>query len=65
VAGRKRGKASASHIDRKGLRDDAPSCRLEITSPERAALVVFPQQSQQERRYHGIDIDAEHVWRRA
>ena len=36
-----------------------------ITSPERAALVVFPQQSQQERRYHGIDIDAEHVWRRA
>ena len=39
--------------------------RLEITFPERSALVVLPQQRKQERRYHGVDIDAEHIRRRA
>src|SRR4029077_19034652 len=54
-----------SAADHPAVEEHRECCRLEISSPECAALAALPQQSQQERRYHGIDIDAEHVWRRA
>src|SRR6266576_1133487 len=52
----------SSAADHPAIQEDRECRCLEVTLSERAALVVLPQQSQQECRYHGVDVDAEDVW---
>src|SRR5215468_2091207 len=54
-----------STADHSPIKEYRECRRLEITFPERSALVVLPQHGKQERCYHGVDVDAKHIGRSA